>query len=162
MGAVFCGCRKKIANRSHPSFSPGISAGLEALPTSEVHGLYRESFLRQRLLHKERRRAVGYLLLLLLLVYFGLFVCSVTFRVVSFLRYPPFGLFRACVVCFTVFFLCVFCFLDAGGLRRAGNGDSDLVHAVRHEHHPGERNRRPGLASHRAVVIILAGAVDTS
>ena len=40
-------------------------AGLEGLPTSEeVHGLCLESFLRQHLPHRERRHAVGSLLLL--------------------------------------------------------------------------------------------------
>ena len=49
-----------------PSFPQANLAGLEGLPTSEVHGLCLESFLRQHLLHKERWRAVGSLLLLLL------------------------------------------------------------------------------------------------
>ena len=52
-------------NSSHSSFSQGILAGLGGLPTSEVRGLCLESFLRQHVLHKERRRAVGYLLPLL-------------------------------------------------------------------------------------------------
>ena len=39
--------------------------GRAGLPTSEVHELCLESFLRQHLLHRERRRAVGSLLLLL-------------------------------------------------------------------------------------------------
>ena len=56
---------------SRPSFSqpsqlfPGDLAGLEELQTSEVRGLRLESILRQHLLHRARRRAVGYLLLLL-------------------------------------------------------------------------------------------------
>ena len=37
-------------------------------PTTEVRGLCLESFLRQHLLHRERRRAVSYLLLLLLVL----------------------------------------------------------------------------------------------
>ena len=36
----------------------------EGLPASEMHGLCLESFLRQHLLLRERRRAVGSLLLL--------------------------------------------------------------------------------------------------
>ena len=61
-----CGCSKRIANSNRLNFSQGILAGLEGLSTSEVHGLSLESFLRQHLLHRKRRRAVGYLLLLLL------------------------------------------------------------------------------------------------
>ena len=48
-----------------PQLFPGEFAELEGLPVSEVHGLCLESFLRQHLLHRERRRAVGSLLLLL-------------------------------------------------------------------------------------------------
>ena len=54
-----------MTNSSRPSFSQANLAGLEGLPTSEVHGLCLESILRQHLLHRERRRAVGSLLLLL-------------------------------------------------------------------------------------------------
>ena len=50
---------------SRPSFSQGILARLGELPTSEVRGLRLESFLRQHLLPRARRRAVGYQLLLL-------------------------------------------------------------------------------------------------
>ena len=46
-------------------FSQRNLARLEGLPTSEVHGLCLESFLHQHLPHRERRRAVGSLLLLL-------------------------------------------------------------------------------------------------
>ena len=63
--ASFCaGGKKEIPNSSHPSFSQRILTGLEGLPASEVRGLCLESFLRQHLLHRERRRrAIGYLLL---------------------------------------------------------------------------------------------------
>ena len=54
-----------VTSISGPSVSEGSLYGLEGLPTSEVHGLCLESFLRQCLLHRERRRAVGSLLLLL-------------------------------------------------------------------------------------------------
>ena len=67
------GCRfelvvENITLSSRPSFSQSTLAGLEGLPTSEVHGLCLESFLRRRMLHRERRRAVDYLVLLLLLL----------------------------------------------------------------------------------------------
>ena len=56
----FCAGAKKESQTAPPQLFPGgILAGLEGLPTSEVHGLCLESFLRQHLLH-----AVGYLLLL--------------------------------------------------------------------------------------------------
>ena len=63
--SFFCDCRKIMKSSSGPIFSQGILTGLEGLPTSEMHGLCLESFLRQHLLHREGRRAVGYLLLLL-------------------------------------------------------------------------------------------------
>ena len=67
------GCRfelvlENITLSSRPSFSQSTLAGLEGLPTSEVHRLCLESFLRRRMLHRERRRAVDYLVLLLLLL----------------------------------------------------------------------------------------------
>ena len=62
------GLENNHENSSRPSFSQGILAGLEGLPTSEVRGLCVESFLRQHPFHRKRRRAVGYLLLLLLWV----------------------------------------------------------------------------------------------
>ena len=62
----FCaGAKTEITNSSRPSFPQGILAGSEGLPTSEVRGLRPDSFLRQDLLHRARRRADGYLLLLL-------------------------------------------------------------------------------------------------
>ena len=59
------GLKQKHTNSSRPSFSEGILAGLEELPTSEVRWLRLESFLRQHLLHRAHRRAAVYLLLLL-------------------------------------------------------------------------------------------------
>ena len=55
---------------SRPTFSQPSQlfqtdlAVLQELPTSEVRWPRLESFLRQHLLHRARRRAVGYLLLL--------------------------------------------------------------------------------------------------
>ena len=67
MGVVLCGGKNRITNNyySRSSFSQGIVAMLQGLPTSEVRVLRLESILRQTLLHSARRRAVGYLLLLL-------------------------------------------------------------------------------------------------
>ena len=56
---------KLINNQKPPRLSQGTSVGLEGLPTSGVHGLSLESFLRQPLLLRERGHAVGSLLLLL-------------------------------------------------------------------------------------------------
>ena len=59
-------CAGDRSNKQQPSqLFPGILAGVEGPPTSEVRGPRLESFLRQHLLHIARRRAVGYLLLLL-------------------------------------------------------------------------------------------------
>ena len=68
MGVVLSGCGSIITNSIHPSFSQANLAGLEGLPTSEVHGLCLESFLRQHLPYRERWRAAGSLLLLVLLL----------------------------------------------------------------------------------------------
>ena len=43
-GVVLSGCRSIIKNSSRPSFSQANLAGLEGLPTSEVHGLCLESW----------------------------------------------------------------------------------------------------------------------
>ena len=48
-----------------PQLPQASLACLQGLSTSNVHGLCLESLLRQYLLHRERRRAVGYLLMLL-------------------------------------------------------------------------------------------------
>ena len=67
------GCRfVRVLKNNHkerpPQFFPGDLGRTVRAADSEVHGLCLESFLRQHVLRRERRRAVGYLLLLLLLL----------------------------------------------------------------------------------------------